>query len=110
MSSTDEAKLRRFYRDELCAAADALSARGVRFFPLGPEPERETWYERVPPGLPELISFEPDEAERLVREQWEREGLPELARLARRLFALAHGLELSEEQSADVSPFVYVMY
>jgi hypothetical protein len=109
MSSTDEAKLRRFYQRELCAAAEALARRGVRFFPLGPD-ERESWYEPADANAPEFIAFEAQDLERTLREHWERQGLAELAGLAHELAALARELELSEEQSADVSPFVYVMY
>jgi hypothetical protein len=110
MSSTDEAKLRRFYRDELCAAASALAQRGVQLFPLGAEPARARYYVPADASAPELIAFESGALEATLRAHWEAQGLPELARLAPKLAALARELELSEEQSADVSPFVYVMY
>jgi 5'-deoxynucleotidase YfbR-like HD superfamily hydrolase len=109
MSSTDDAKLRRFHRDELCSAARALAQRGVQLFPLGFD-ERPSWYEKADPAEPEFIAFEADALERTLREHWEKQGLPELVRLAPKLAELARELELSEEQSADVSPFVYVMY
>jgi hypothetical protein len=37
-------------------------------------------------------------------------GLPELAALAGSLMALADELEIHQEQSEELSPFVYVMY
>jgi hypothetical protein len=110
MSSTDPVELRRFYREQLVRVARELLARGVRSFPLGPEPQQPTWYRAVPPGEPELIEFEAETAEAQLRDHWQREGLPELARLAPALLALARALEPSAEQSAEVSPFVYVMY
>ena len=110
MSSTDERRLRRFFQDELVRAARELRQRGVSFFPLRAEPEQPTWYVPGPVGEPEFVEFEAEDCERRLRDYWQAQGLPELARLAGPLLELAHSLELDEEQSADVSPFVYVMY
>lgn len=110
MSSTDEKRIRRFYRQHLVPAAEQLRARGVSFFPLGPEPGQGTWYASAPTDEPEFTEVEADQCERELRESWEAQGLPELAALAVRLMELAGELEMDEEQSAEVSPFVYVMY
>ncbi len=110
MSSIDRGRLRRFYREELVRAARALRARGLRFFPLRPEPEQASWYVPARDGEPEFLELEAETTEARLRAHWEAEGLPELARLAGPLLELARELELSEEQSAEVSPFLYVMY
>ena len=109
MSSTDELRLRRFFRKRLLGAAEKLRARGVSFFPLGPEPEAETWY-HGPPAEPKFTSLNVEECEAALRELWQGQDLPELADLAGEMMNLAQHLEVQEEESADVSPFVYVMY
>ena len=109
MSPTDEQRLRRFFARKLVPAAQALQGRDVRFFPLGPDPA-ESWYEDAPVGEPEFVEIEVEDCERMLREMWERDGTPELAALAADLMTLAREIEFDEEQSADVSPFMYVIY
>jgi len=109
MNSTDERQLRRFFRAKLIPAIEQLRARGVEFFPLGPEPELDTWYQG-PPTETRFTTLDVDECEAAIRELWESQDLPELAGLAGELMRLAEALEVREEQDADVSPFVYVMY
>ena len=110
MRPTDEKILRRFFAEKLVPAAEALRARGVRFFPLGPEAESGTWYVPVPEGEPDF--FEVDEAAlaEILRERWEVESFPELAALATPLIKLSSQLEVTEKEMPDISPFVYVMY
>lgn len=110
MSSTDEKGVRRFYREHLLPAAERLRTRGVSFFPLAPDDAEETWYQPPPADVPEFVEVEPEQCEARLRQAWQAQGLPELAALAGPLMALARDLEMDEEQSADVSPFVYVMY
>jgi len=110
MSSTDETKLRRFFQRELTPAAEALRKRSVELIPLGPDPERESWWEPAPDGEPEFIEVGPEEFARQLEERWTAQGLPELAALAAPLMALADQLEIHQEQSEEISPFVYVMY
>ena len=81
----------------------------MRFFPLGPDPEAESWYEGPPPEA-DFVRLATDDVEAALRERWEAQGLPELAALAGPLLALAASLEVHEEQTPDISPFVYVMY
>ena len=108
MSSTDDLRLRRFFRRRLVPVAKKLRSRGVSFFPLDQEPEAETWYEGPPMG-PKFTSLDVDECEAALRAFWQERELPELAELAGELIALATHLEVQEEESAEVSPFVYVM-
>ena len=52
MHSTDERRLRRFYRKHLAPAAAALRDRRVAFFALGPDDGSscDSWYEGPPTG------------------------------------------------------------
>ena len=107
MSSTDDERLaRRFFNDELLPAAERLRERGVSFLPLGPDDEA-SWFEPAPDG----DDFtEIGDLETVLRDHWEAQGLSELASLAHALANLADALEIREQDSAEVSPFVYVMY
>lgn len=110
MSSTDDARLRRFYVERLEPAARRLRERGVAFFPLGPDPSETTYYVAPPTG-PDFFPLD-DEATcgEALRQTWSSQGYPELAELVPELMAIARELELVEEETADISPFVYVMY
>lgn len=110
-SSTDDEDLRRFYEDRIVPAAEALAARGIRFFPMGPEPDESTWYEDAPTEPPELMPLG-DQRECLLRlrDRWERQGLPELVELVDPLVRLAERLQPPEEEPAEISQYVYVMY
>ncbi len=110
MSSTDESRIRRFFRKRLTPTAAKLRARGLRFFPMGPEPEAETWYVEGEGDESEFVELEVEACEEALRELWERQDLPELAALAAPLLDLAKQLEVAEEDSSEISPFVYVMY
>ncbi len=110
MSSTkNEKELRRFFEKKLVPAAEKLRARGVELFPTAAD-DAESWYVPGPIGEPEFFEFEPGDVERTLREMWERDGLPELAKLAPDLAKLTRRLEFTEEESEDVSPFVYAMW
>jgi hypothetical protein len=110
MSSTNERQLRKFFDKKLAPAARKLRDRDVRFFARSPADPGEDWYVDVSGGLPEFIELDDADAERELRAMWEQQDLPELAKLAKDLMKLAREIEIEEEQSADVSPFVYVMY
>ena len=110
MSSTkNEKELRRFFEKKLVPAAEKLRARGVELFPTAAD-DAESWYVPGPIGEPEFFEFEPADVERTLRELWERDGLPELAKLAPDLAKLTRRLEFTEAESEDVSPFVYAMW
>lgn len=108
MNSTDERAIRRFFAERLVPVAEALRERGVRFFPLGPEPA-ESWYE-APPSEPDFTRLGEADLVEALRSRWSEQELPELAALAEPLLELARSLEVHEEPTPDISPFVYVMY
>ena len=110
MSSTDEKTLRRFHADHLVPAAEALRARRRQFFPAGPDDGAETWYVTLPAAEADFVEIDEAALAQTLRARWEAEGLPELAALAEPLLELARSLEVAEEETPDISPFVYVMY
>ncbi|MFO0691360.1 MAG: hypothetical protein U0900_21865 [Myxococcota bacterium] len=110
MSSTDDDRLRRFYVDRLEPAARRLRERGVAFFPLGPDAGAASYYAPPPTG-PDFASLDDAAAwGEALRALWSAQGLPELAELVPELMAIAGELDVAEEETADISPFVYVMY
>jgi len=118
MNSTDKSAidlgtrrlLGKFWTQQLVPAAAALRARGVKFFESGPNPAVETYYCQHQSTDSPFVTLESDQWEPLLREMWQCEELPELAALAGPLMALAQKLKLREEEQADVSPFIYVMF
>ena len=80
MSSTDE-RLARFFSQRMVPAAESLRARGVSFFPLGAEPEEESWYESVEGASRELSAFEASSAAEALRDLWGRQDLPMLSEI-----------------------------
>lgn len=111
MSSTDE-RLRAIFRERLVPLADELRHRGAVGFHSATESaeaDDETWWQ-PPSDWPDLAECEPGAWAEQLRQHWRRHGLEELLPLADELVQLADELELDEEQSAEVSPYVYVMY
>jgi hypothetical protein len=110
MSSTEDPRLSRFFDRRLVPLAERLRARGHRAFALGPDERSPSYYVAPDPGEPFLELDDAEACERALRELWQRRGLPELAALAGPLLELARKLEVREDDSGEVSPFVYVMY
>jgi hypothetical protein len=114
MSSTDdraasEAALRAFFRDRLVPAAEALRARGVELFPLSSDAGADSYWE-TPAAGDEFEELDPDAIARALEARWQGLDLAELRDLVEPLMALARELEVTEEPTSEVSPFVYVMY
>lgn len=107
-------RLQRFFEDELLPRAEALRRRSMTFFPLGPDDpaggDGATGGWQGPPTWPDLSTAEPSELARQLDELWQAQGLDELEGLAEKLGELALELEQGEDQSVDLSPYVYIMY
>ena len=106
-------RLQRFFEDQLLPRAEALRRRGVSLFPLGPDgsvAEKGTSGWHGPPTWPDLSTAEPGDLARQLDALWRARDLPELEGLAEQLAELADELEQGEDQSADLSPYVYIMY
>ncbi len=105
-----------FFNDLLSPLAVRERDRAKSFFPLGADPRAESYYVEPPRRVMAAADFELRAAESLadfVKELtalWASEGHEELAALAPRLLALAEEMGEREEQSEDVSPFMYVMF
>jgi hypothetical protein len=105
-----------FFREVLVPAALRERASGREFFALRPDASSESYYveptkREMKPEDFELRASESIEA--FVRELaalWSSEGREDLAAMAPRLASLASELREDEEQSDDVSPFMYVMF
>jgi hypothetical protein len=111
MSSTEADRLGRFFDKRLLPLAEKLRARGARFFPMGPDPQASTYYIAPRRDRPEFCELEDAAAcEKALRDLWEGQKMPELAALAGPILELARQVEIREEESGEISPFVYVMY
>jgi hypothetical protein len=105
-----------FFREVLVPAALRERESGREFFALRPDAAAESYYveptrREMSPEDFELRASESIEA--FVRELaalWSSEGREELAAMAPRLASLASELREDEQQSDDVSPFMYVMF
>lgn len=104
-----EQRVRAFWWEKLVPAAERLRARGIEFFPLGPDASAQSYY--VPSdGAEALQRLEPSRHGAALRERWEGEGLTEMVALAEPLLVLASELKPNYESSGDVSPLIYVMF
>jgi hypothetical protein len=120
MSLTDaehkETLAAQFFTEIIVPLADTIRAKGKAFFPLGPDPQQESYYDEPTRRImaPEDFEFSGD---RSVEEFmtslaafWRQEGNSELAKIIPKLTELALQLSHEEEQDEDVSPFIYVMF
>ena len=120
MSSTDpasaEAAVRNFFEQRLMPLARRMAADGNLFFPLRPDPSLISYYKDRTQKVMKKEDFEVRACEgfedfaRGMAEMWSARGHEELAALAPELAGLARQLHLVEEQTEEVSPFIYVMF
>jgi hypothetical protein len=105
-----------FFDEVLVPVALVERERGRAFFALRPDASAESYYVEPTKRAMKPEDFElraADSVEEFVRELaalWASEGREELASMAPRLAALASELREDEEQTDDVSPFMYVMF
>ena len=106
----------RFFRREMMVLAERMKREGREFFPVTPNAEAQTYYmdrdrRTLSPQDFEGLGCESSAefADRLLL-LWRSQGLEELESLIPTLSKLAGELYRVEEQQAEVSPFVYVMY
>ncbi|HKG14197.1 MAG TPA: hypothetical protein VKB12_12800 [Pyrinomonadaceae bacterium] len=105
-----------FFREVLVPLAQAGRESGREFFALRPDEAAESYYVEPTKSAMRPEDFELRACESIqdfVRELaalWSSEGREDLAAMAPRLAALASELREDEEQTDDVSPFMYVMF
>jgi hypothetical protein len=102
--------LRRFYANELIAVAEKLRSSGYEGISLGRDENVGTWYVDVDAESAVFIEVEVEQVTARLRGIWEGEDLQELAALSASLVEVARDLRTDEDESADISPFMYVMY
>ena len=107
MNSTDEKRLREFWRKRLNPAARSLAARGVELLDQGAS--GSSWNE-PPREVPDLEELSCAELEGLLIARFESSGLHELSELVPDLMRLAAELRPSHESEDELDPFVYVMH
>jgi hypothetical protein len=104
-----------FFRDVLVPLAEAMRKEGKSFFPLGANPQADSYYVEPERRAMSRADFELSAAESLedfVRELaalWKAEGHGELAALAPQLLELVVP-ETAEDDEEEVSPFIYAMF
>jgi hypothetical protein len=111
-----EASARKFFQQRLLPVAQRVRERGVALFPAGPEPSKASYYEPRDrrPLTPEDFEVptmqQPEQLAEALASLWRGQHMPELAEQAPAFVELARSLRQVEAQSAEVSPFVYVMF
>jgi len=108
LSSTERARLHKFFRSKLVPAAEKLREQRRVFFPQGPDDDAESWYQQ-PPEDDELFDLD-DGWETALKELWVSEDLEALLALVDSLSQLAADLRTRDREQEEVSPFIYVMY
>ena len=104
---TRDAELRRFFRERVVPAAEALRGRGVAFFALEPDRSTTSYWNTRPAGEGYVFDVGDDLAGEL-HEMWREH--PELQALASDLAAMARTMAERGEVPADVSAFIYAMF
>jgi hypothetical protein len=118
MSSTEQghAAIDRFFDGELMPLAARLKGAEPAVFLTKPDPSAQSYYIRRSKRTMSKADFEvagcADGAElaRRLSAHWAACGCASLAPLAPGLGRIADAVRVEEHDSADVSPFVYVMF
>jgi hypothetical protein len=103
-----------FFREVLVPLAEAARREGKSFFPLGSDPQADSYYVEPARRVMTRADFELRAAESLedffreLAALWASEGHGELAALAPRLRELVVQ-EANEDDEEEVSPFIYAM-
>lgn len=110
MSSTDGRRdeiALRFFRERFLPAAAQLRARQAPLLAGGPDKTAVTYYGTRRPDEDYVFDLKAPLTD-VLRAQWKE--YPELAGLVDELVQLAHDLRQREEETGEVSPFIYAMF
>jgi hypothetical protein len=114
--AADRAAIDRFFDRELMPLAKELKAGRVVLLDAALDPDARSYYVNRTQASPRPSAFEwggadsAAELENALARMWLASERPVLARLAPSVARLAERLRRVEDQSAEVSEFVYVMY
>jgi len=116
MTDRNDAHVDRFFTDELLPLAAQLKRQGVRLLEEAADPAAPSYFQRRRRRAMTKSDFESGGSAVLeavgadFARLWSAESGARLAPLAKGTAQLARELRSIEEQSAEVSNFVYVMY
>jgi hypothetical protein len=119
MAMTDASQqqaIARFFEAELLPLADKLKAQGVSLLDAGPQLGAKSYYITRPQRRMTPADFEQGgltsaaQAPAEMQAVWSAAAGHPLAPLAQGVAKLAGQLKCSQEQSSDVSTFIYAMY
>ena len=102
--------------DSFLAIARDIRERSGDLFPVGPDKDSATYYNRRSKTRMSRDDFEfqglasPLELEETLISIWDAEGIDTLASFAPRITEAARALHEYEEENDDVSPLIYVMF
>lgn len=120
MNSTDPknnlSMISKVFSEQLLPLAAQIKANKKDFFEKHGDPSRKTYYVQREQRTVNRDSFAPigceteGELSSALAKLWESQGYPELILLAQSFATLAVACRSDEEQSEEVSPFIYVMF
>lgn len=110
-------KAEEFFRDVLQPLAKKLHNTKVPlFFQKKPDNAKETYFVKREKVTMAPVDFEavacnsPDDLKEALISLWISEGQTELPMMAVAIAKLSESVHYAEEQSSEVSPFIYVMF
>jgi hypothetical protein len=108
--------VRKVFMKEVVPVSNLSKKREQVFFPLRPDNQLSTYYREREQTAMTLGDFEvpgcesSEKLEKALAELWGSQGYAELVPLAQTTARLAEMLRESEDESQEVSPFIYVMF
>ena len=111
-----ENDVKKFFSKEVLPLSKKMKTDGKVFFPTAFDANAPSYYIKRKKTTMTKADFEVAGLEsyesfgKAVEEMWRAQGEPELAALAPWLARLSKELYAAEEQSGEVSPFIYVMF
>ncbi|MCE2659715.1 MAG: hypothetical protein LW854_15970 [Rubrivivax sp.] len=109
-------EIKRFFDEQLLPLAAQLKAQGLPLLDAGPEPSAASYFiprqqrRMTPADFDQGGLTSPESAAQDIRKVWSATAGHPLAPLADSVARLAVDLRQGQEQSGDVSTFIYAMY
>jgi hypothetical protein len=106
----------KFFKKMALPLAEKLGGEGKEFFPEKFDSAATTYYVRRKKTTMDKYDFivrgceSYAGLENALTDMWQSQGYPELVELAPGLSKLAEKLYAAEDESGEVSPFIYVMF
>lgn len=116
MSKANDAQLRRLFRRDLTRITAHCRQEGFEVMAPGPDEDLESYYTPAPTRRMSKADFETGGAEcvehleEALLRLWPESDRPQLAALASKIARVARSVRATDEQSSELSQFVYVMY